>query len=175
MEKPSYENSLPPEFEEKMQEKPELLNAYMEEYRLVIETQMHFNDLIIRFRSFTLTAYTTIFAGVLAFGKFGAANGELDIVAVLLLSLIPNLLWLSAFIIDLKYYHRMLNGAVKQARKFDNSFLSKWGLFGMTTTISKNANLKSSKKLVVVYYLLPVVGFFLIAMILFFRELSGLI
>jgi len=141
----------------------DMLQLYLQEWQVIINTQMHFNDLILRFRSITLTAFVTLIGATVAIGKI-VSLPELDLFLILAL---PATLWITAFIIDFCYYHRLLLGSVAQALKFDNSEkLKSYGLFGMTTCISEHVHPPTSKFLVFLYYFIP---FVIIAILISWR------
>ena len=137
-----------------------LLQLYLQEWQVIINTQMHFNDLILRFRSIVLTAFVTLIGATIAIGKIGKIGSvSLSRRDVLVISALPAILWITAFIIDFFYYHRMLLGSVTQALKFDKAEKSKsYGLFGMTTCINEQVHSSTSEFLVLLYYFIPLVG-----------------
>ena len=131
-----------------------LLQLYLQEWKVIIETQMHFNDLILRFRTITLTAFISMIGATIAIVKIVSLT-KWDI---FLIFLIPITLWLAAFIIDFGYYHRLLLGSVNEALKFDDSEkLKSYGLFGMTSNIIKHISPATSELLVILYYFVPLI------------------
>lgn len=116
----------------------------LEEWKTVIETQMHFNDMLMRLR-------TTGISIVLAF--FGAASISLQYsqlylnftyfsfhAAVLIIA--SGLVLLSSiFVLDYFYYYKMLLGAVERGYQIDKTYnekpLNELKMFGMSTEISK--------------------------------------
>ena len=136
-----------------------MLELYLKEWQVIIETQMHFNDLILRFRAITLTTFVTLIGAVVAISKLGVISTH----SLQLLFLLMFVLWLTSFIIDYRYYHRLLLGSVKQAMKYDNSeYFKLYGLFGMTSCISDQVRPLTSKWLIMLYYSVPTVALWLI-------------
>ena len=134
--------------------KLEIYQLYLREWEVIIKTQMHFNDLIIRFRGLTLAAFVALVGASIAAQK----AMDLEKSEFLLILIIIGILWITAFILDFGYYHRLLLGSVAQALKFDNSEIFKeLGLFGLTTCISEHVHPPTSKILVFIYYVLPLV------------------
>jgi hypothetical protein len=128
---------------------------YQTEWKTIIETQMHFNDLIIRFRSIVLTAFITLVGASVALRN----TEKIDERQSLILFYILSVLWVTAFIMDFCYYHRLLLGSVAQAMKFDESELGKrLGLFGLTTCISRVVHPPASKVMVVLFYGVPAIA-----------------
>lgn len=135
-----------------------ILALYHKEWSEVVGVQMHFNDLIIRFRASTLTILAALFGGSIALVKFAPND-----VSLLLIYGVPLLFWFSAFIIDMLYYHRLLLGAVEQAKKFDDSPLMKeYGLCGLTSCVKKHVHPRMSTLLLFGYYFVPIVGGFVL-------------
>jgi hypothetical protein len=130
------------------------IDHVMREWEVVIKTQMHFNDLIIKYRTTIVSVFITL-VGVL-----------------ITLTKIPNVLltqqdfkeleWLlgaflvCACLIDICYYHQMLLGAVRYAEKFDSQAKCKQlGLFGMTQSIRGSVSVSTSRWMIGAFYLGP--------------------
>lgn len=136
-----------------------LLNLYHKEWQVTIETQMHFNDLIMKFRSIALSVLAALIGGSVALlnSKFAPDVSRYAVYAI------PGIFWVTAFILDLFYYHRLLQGSVKQAEKFDKSgVFRQFGLGGMTSCVSKHVEPPTSKVLISFYYLFPAVAAILV-------------
>lgn len=130
------------------------LDLLQKEWLAVIQAQMHFNDLVIRFRSMTLTAFGAFVGAAVAIGQIANLSG---VDRSIVLSL-PVAFWIAAGLLDLGYYHRLLIGAVTQAAKFDdNAYLRELGLFGLTANIRNTVRPFTAKVLVILYYLVPLV------------------
>lgn len=128
------------------------LSLYMDEWKIVIQTQMHFNDIVLRFRTMALTAFVTLIAAIIALSKIATLNRA----TVILLMCMPLILWITSGALDYFYYHRLLLGSVVQAEKYDNSLMAKeHGLFGMTACITSSIHVPTSNLLVIAYYLVP--------------------
>jgi hypothetical protein len=129
-----------------------LVEFYQKEWQVVIDTQMHFNDLIIKFRTLTLTTFAALVGAALTVSKIAT----LTTVEMALLLAIPGVFWLTAALLDYFYYHRLLLGAVAQAAKFDSSrWLAELGMFGMTKSIQTHISPRASHSLLISYYALP--------------------
>jgi len=162
--KPKYHPSAIPEKSPKLSGHDKLLlEFYLKEWQVIIETQMHFNDLILRFRSITLTAFVTLIGAIVAIGKLGIIQPN----SIQLLFLLVFILWATSFIIDYLYYHRLLLGSVKEASKYDDSkYSTSLGLFGITKSISHQVRPLTSKWLIIIYYALPTIGMIIIYFLL---------
>jgi len=131
------------------------LKLYLKEWQVIIGAQMHFNDLILKFRSIVLTAFIALISATLAV----TTTAKLEQKDVLLIFILISILWIAAFFIDFGYYNRMLLGSVSEAQKFDKAEMhTLYGLFGMTTNIGKHVHHLTSQILVIVYYALPLLA-----------------
>lgn len=130
------------------------LELIQKEWSGVLEVQMHFNDLVIRFRAMTLTAFGALVGAAVAIGQIAnLSEGDRKIVLAL-----PIAFWIAAGILDIGYYHRLLMGAVAQAAKFDDHpKFKERGLFGLTRNIQNTVRPFTTKALVILYYLVPLV------------------
>ena len=129
------------------------LEYLKEEWKTTIATQMHFNDLIIKFRSVVLSVFITGLG--LAYGFSEKLNYSGDLYFVLILAFT---FWICCFLLDYFYYQKLLIGAVKHAKKFDNNnFFRKKGLFGLTKRISFEIPHLMSKFLIWTFYILPLI------------------
>lgn len=147
----------------------------LEEWKTVIQTQMHFNDMIMRMRTTGVTI-------VLAF--FGAAAISLQYeniylticdfsfhAAVLIISCGLGMLG-GVFVLDYFYYYKMLLGAVERGYQIDRAYEDRLidgaKMFGLSTEI-RNAIGRPhlSKVLVWIFYgLVFALGIIFIASIL---------
>lgn len=150
-------NEIPRELPILSAAEKELVPIYQKEWRTIIETQMHFNDLIIRFRAIVLTAMITLAGASVVLQQAATIDKSSSITVVVLLLF----LWFTAFLMDFAYYHRLLLGSVAQAMKFDNSELAKkLGLFGLTTCIREMVHPPASKCMVGLFYFIPALSLF---------------
>ena len=124
-----------------------------DEWKTTIDTQMHFNDLIIKFRSVVLSVFLTGLGVVFGLSKKMGSNDNLYFILT-----IAFVFWICCFLLDYFYYQKLLLGAVKHAEKFDeNEFFQKKGLFGLTKSISFEISGLLSKSLIWIFYILPLV------------------
>lgn len=123
----------------------ERMELLLQEWRTVVDTQMHFNDMIIRMRTLGVTAVVTVFgAAAFAIGqypdRFYDLLGERFHVSegVIFFGLV---LWAAIFFIDFFYYFRLLIGAVNRSYEIDDAFRNAHYMgalrpFGMSRLIS---------------------------------------
>ncbi len=124
----------------------------LEEWKTTITTQMHFNDLIIKFRSIVLSVFI---AGLgLIFNAY--KNKEIFGLELMVLVSMALVFWIACFILDYFYYHQLLLGAVRHAKKFDdNEHFRKVGMYGLTKRVGLAVGLFQSKLVIWCFYLLP--------------------
>jgi len=155
-------NKIPDSLPELSDSEKAVIQLYQTEWKTIIETQMHFNDLIIRFRSIVLTAFITLVGASVAL----QGTKKIDEKQFFMILAILFFLWITAFVVDFFYYHRLLLGSVAQAMKFDESELgTRLGLFGLTTCISKVVHPPASKIMVILFYGIPLIGMFIAMLI----------
>jgi hypothetical protein len=65
------------------EDKASMIQIIQNEWRTIIETQMHFNDLIIRLRSIAITALTTLIGASLAIIKVKDLKGTSAIIILM--------------------------------------------------------------------------------------------
>ena len=83
--------------------KLEIYQLYLREWEVIIKTQMHFNDLIIRFRGLTLAAFVALVGATIAAQK----AMDLEKSEFLLILIIIGILWITAFILDFGFNSNM--------------------------------------------------------------------
>ncbi len=130
------------------------LDYFMEEWKVTIQTQMHFNDLIIKFRSIVLSVVIGISTISIAMYKnFGFTE---EILIIILIGVF--FFWICCFLLDYGYYHQLLMGSVKHAEKFDNNdFFKERGLLGLTNRISLQVKHYKSNALIIGIYFVPMI------------------
>jgi len=135
----------------------------LEEWKTVINTQMHFNEMIIRARTMGVSVVMAVYgAAALAFGqypeKFIRLSGSQYHVSAAII-LFGICLLLVIFSMDIFYYYRLLLGAVERGEQIDRAFQKRniegTTLFGMTTLISNKVSKCRATFLIVIFYLIP--------------------
>lgn len=120
----------------------------LKEWKTVITTQMHFNEMIIRARTTGVSVVMGVYgAAALALGqypdKFLKVSGFDFHVSAAIIFFGLLLLW-SIFSLDYFYYFRLLLGAVERGEEIDAAYrdrpIDRTRLFGMTTLISRKVS-----------------------------------
>jgi hypothetical protein len=128
----------------------------LKEWEILLNTQMHFNDLIIKYRTAIVSLIVTLGGVLIALSKKEPSwitSRDLELIGILL-----GAFWVFAFLIDFFYYHQLLLGAVDHADKFDlDSKAKDLGLFGLTASIKKRVSIKTSKMMIAFFYLGPLI------------------
>lgn len=119
------------------------LQLLLEEWKVVIQTQMHFNDMIIKMRTAGLSVLIAVFGGAaIAIGQYPdrfieIARRDFHVSAPIIF--FGLVLWLAIFLIDYLYYHKCLLGAVERGYEIDKAYeksqIAGTRMYGMTTLI----------------------------------------
>lgn len=140
--------------EENKNDVVDYLKLYQKEWEVIISTQMHFNDLIIRYRQIFLTLFLSVITAGFSLkldGKISDKTFYCIVIAILVS-------WCLAFLLDYFYYYKLLLGSVEAAKKFDeNLYFEKWGLFGLTKQISTKISPFQAKAIIWLFYSFPVI------------------
>lgn len=137
----------------------------LEEWKIVVQTQMHFNEMIMKIRAGIISVVYAVFgAGAYALQfpelwteysgiKFHASFGLVGVGIFILIGI---------FYLDYRYYYRMLLGATKRADEIANEFANFKGrkYFSLSLDIRESISKKkgASKLFVKLFYVLPMVG-----------------
>lgn len=122
----------------------EKLKILMEEYKTVIDTQMHFNDMLMKMRAIVFSVIIAVFGGAAAIlGQYPQQFLYIDKLPVhvaALVILFGLFLLVAIAIMDYCYYYKMLLGAVRRGYEFDEllkeeNFYKNFHLFGMSQKI----------------------------------------
>jgi hypothetical protein len=152
------------------------INLILKEWKVVIQTQMHFNEMIMQMR----TAGVSIVLAVFGAAAYSLQYDKLSLtfysyhfhVSIAIIGFGLGML-ASVFCLDYFYYYKMLLGAVKRGYEIDEAFKDKlvdgYKIFGMSTEIRDAIGKpQRSKYLVWIFYgLVFVLGFLFIIGILF--------
>lgn len=124
------------------QDKIEEMKLILEEWKTVIQTQMHFNDMIMRIRTTGVSVVVTVFGAAAYSLQFDRLYLQISGVsfhaAVPIVSFGLGML-LGIFVLDYCYYYRMLLGAVERGYEIDKAYkdrkINGINIYGMTTLI----------------------------------------
>ena len=132
----------------------------LSEWKTVITTQMHFNDMIMRTRTTGVSVVMGVYgAAALALGQYPEkflkiskfnfhVSAAIIIFGILLLASIASL--------DYLYYYQMLLAAVKRGEQIDAAYCDRLidgtKLFGMTTLISQKASRSRAGISLLIFY-----------------------
>jgi len=132
----------------------------LEEWKTVIQTQMHFNDMIMRMRTTGVSIVLAVFgasAYSLQYEKLYLTISDYSFHASVLVILFGLGMLAGVFCLDYFYYYRMLLGAVKRGYQIDEAYKDRLvdgcKIFGMTTMIRDSIGRpRLSKYFVWVFY-----------------------
>jgi len=148
----------------------------IKEWEVVIQTQMHFNELLMKLRTATLSIVLAIFGAA----GYSILSKDVYLLTLNNFSFHPSVIIISAglvllgsmFIMDYFYYYQLLKGAVNRGTKFDEAFKTTdetWSYFGLTTEISnKFGDDDRSKWFVGSFYGIPFIAGILFLMTVIF-------
>ena len=151
---------------------PENLGAAVEYYQTAIQVQMHYNEMLLRVRSFGLTAAATLLA--VAGGAAGAGAGQalgseavFEAAGVRLhvsaaFAFCALLLCSGLFLLDRFYYYRLFIASVKNVVSFEVDNAAALEAIGvrrtpMTLHLVNKVPQAWSDAFVVIYWALPIV------------------
>jgi len=138
----------------------EEIKIIMEEWKIVIQTQMHFNDMIMKIRTTGISIVLSVFGAAAYSLQFDnlylkifdfSFHGAVPIVSFGLVMMF------SIFIIDYFYYFKMLLGAVDRGIEIDEAFKDRMingvKMYGLTTKIGEKIGRPGhSKTVICVFY-----------------------
>ena len=147
----------------------------LEEWKTVVQTQMHFNEMLMRMRTTSVSIVLAVFGAAaysLQFDKlYLTISGYTFHASVLIMAFGLGIL-MAVFFLDYFYYYKMLLGAVKRGYEIDKTYKDRLvddcKIFGMTTMIRDEIGKpRKSKYLVWLFYgLVFVLGIVFIAGVL---------
>ncbi|PZO31430.1 MAG: hypothetical protein DCE86_08895, partial [Flavobacteriaceae bacterium] len=110
----------------------------------VVKVQQHFNDIALRIRNLTLTAFTFIVAtlGYIIKENIIINLFSLELNALTIISPIGILIIWCFYFMDKFWYHKYLIGASIQAATIENKWHSIFPELGLSNSISKQSNYK---------------------------------
>ena len=138
----------------------------LKEWEVVITTQMHFNEMIIRARTTGVSVVMAVYGtAAIALGQypkmFLVVSGFTFHVSAAIIFFGILLLW-SIFFVDYFYYFRLLLGAVERGEEIDAAYrdqaIGKTRLFGMTTLISRKVSRCRAVASLLIFYGSPFIA-----------------
>ncbi|QEE50706.1 HAD family hydrolase [Flavobacterium alkalisoli] len=124
---------------------PQVINAWSD----IVKVQQHFNDIALRIRNLTLTAFTFIVAtlGYIIKENIFIKLFSLNLNALTIISPIGILIIWCFYFMDKFWYHKYLIGASIQASTIENKWYTVFPELGLSNSISRQSNYK--------FYLFP--------------------
>ena len=147
----------------------------LEEWKTVIQTQMHFNEMIMKMRTTGVTIVLAFFGAAaisLQYEKLYLTICDLSFHAAVLIITCGLGMLGGVFILDYFYYYKMLLGAVERGYQIDRAYKDRLidgvKMFGLSTEIRDAIGRPHLSKVFVwaFYGLVFVLGIFFIASIL---------
>jgi len=120
------------------------MRLILEEWKTVVQTQMHFNDMIMRIRTTGVSIVLAVFGAAaysLQFDKLYLRVSGFNFHAAVPIVLFGLGMLSGVLILDYCYYYKMLLGAVKRGYEIDEAYKNRkingMKMYGMTTLIRK--------------------------------------
>lgn len=137
----------------------------LEEWKIVVKTQMHFNEMLMKIRAGVVSVVYAVFgagAYALQFKELWIVIGGIKVHASFGLVVVGILILIGIFYLDYKYYYRMLIGATNRADEIAEEFKNFKGrkYFSLSLDIRESiSNKKGASELFVkLFYYLPILG-----------------
>lgn len=153
----------------------------LDEWKTVIETQMHFNEMIMTMRTTGMSVVLAVFSAAAYSLQFNLVinfiGKNLHVAFFIVLFGVGMLIGI--FVLDYFYYFKMLLGAVERGYQIDNSYKDKTidetRLFGMTTLIRDKIGKPDKAKIFIwVFYLINIIfGLMFLISIFYFPTTKG--
>ena len=135
--------------------------AFVQRWRAVIDTQMHFNDMLMRTRSIGLSMVIAVYgAAIVSAGQFPDSSVtfvELRLHVAVGIFAVGMLLLLSLFLLDRFYYYRMLLAVVEHTEEIERESGSPEQPIELRLTqrISASVSRRMAKFVLLVFYAVP--------------------
>ena len=137
----------------------------VEEWKTVVKTQMHFNEMIMKIRAGIVSIVYAVFgaaAYALQFKELWTEIHGMKLHASFGLVGVGIIILVGIFVLDYKYYYRMLIGATRRADEIAEEFKNYKGrkYFSLSKDIRDAISSRkgASKKFVKLFYYLPILG-----------------
>lgn len=120
---------------------PNERDCYIDMWKETIGVQKHFNDIEMKVRGLALTILTFVLGGAAVAIRYGTTinlNGFKLQLGTLILAW-GVLLWLTFYMVDQIWYHRLLMGAVIHGQQLENELRKVLPVAGLTHQISQSS------------------------------------
>jgi len=131
----------------------------LEEWKTVIQTQMHFNELLMKMRTTSVSIVLAVFGAAaysLQYEKLFLTIGGYRFHASALIVAFGLGMLVGVFFLDYFYYYKMLLGAVERGEQIDEAYKNRrvdnCKIFGMTTLIREAIGKRGKSKWLVWFF-----------------------
>ena len=151
----------------------ERLKHVREVWKVAMDTQMHFNDLLMKMRTTVISIILAVFGASALVVKdipkplVDIWGWKLHISSIVLF--VGILFLVCQYYIDRFYYFKLLLGEVEFTRKIDKDYEGYNGgeeVFGLTKAINKEIDSDSAKKVLFWFYIGPIIISFIVVVII---------
>lgn len=161
-------------------ENNEELKIIFEDYKLAVQTQMHFNEMIMRMRTTAISIFLAVIGAAaisLQYNTFLSLCCYTFHASVLIIFVGLGMM-ISVALIDYFYYNKMLIGAVRKSYKIDDKVKDKKLLgsdfLGLSTLIRDAIGPPgASSKYIKIFYLIPMVigTVFMLLIFIYYKQI----
>lgn len=143
--------------------KLEFFKIQISMWEKVVDVQMHFNDLCLRIRSFSISILGVLLGAAAIAYRFAGYVSILDykIPTASIFMTISVIVWLAFYLMDRFWYHELLKGAVHHAQKIEESLKKLTPEIELANSIReqshKSLKMNAAKKLNIFYLSILVV------------------
>ncbi|NHC62515.1 hypothetical protein [Paenalcaligenes suwonensis] len=143
--------------------KLEFFKIQISMWEKVVDVQMHFNDLCLRIRSFSISILGVLLGAAAIAYRFAGYVSILDykIPTASIFMTISVIVWLAFYLMDRFWYHELLKGAVHHAQKIEESLKKFTPEIELANSIReqshKSLKMNAAKKLNIFYLSILVV------------------
>ncbi len=141
----------------------ELLKVQISIWEKVVDVQMHFNDLCLRIRSFSISILGVLLGAAAIAYRFAGHISIFDykIPTASIFIAISVVVWLAFYLMDRFWYHELLKGAVHHAQKIEETLKKFTPEIELANSIReqshKSLKMNAAKKLNIFYLSILVV------------------
>ena len=139
----------------------------IQQWKTVVDAQMHFNDMILRTRALGITVVIGVYGAAAALASRPpqaavAITGKLTNVSSMIICLGLALL-VSIFLLDYCYYYKLLLGVVERGEQLERELSSRGAAqpqetFSLTLHLSTCVGRRRARNLIFAFYVIPFVS-----------------
>ena len=112
----------------------------IEAWKQTIENQRHFNEICIKIRAVAITTISAFIGAIGFLIKDLERIQDFNLLVYGIITLMASIAWFAFYVIDVKWYHKLLNGSVSHAiNELEAKYKEQFPGIALTTNIKKEA------------------------------------